>query len=217
MSGAIMALDRTLRLALVGSGSGLKTALETLRSCPGATIVVVADVSGPQSEGARLARDLGIPVVTNPMEVFRSDANVVLELGGENRQYDRLLAVKPPGVEILSARGARLLLDLLRRGNGRPPGEGAVRVRVIVAAEQSKLYAYLKEAFAGVHGVDVILDERRTERRQRLRAQASERRRADRRTAPSPEKEFRAHGFAIRRQDTTGASRCRAGGLRRGA
>jgi hypothetical protein len=36
-------------------------------------------------------------------------------VGGDEREYERLLAIKPPGIEVMGADGARLLLSLLPR------------------------------------------------------------------------------------------------------
>ena len=49
------------------------------------------------------------------MEVFKTEANLVLEVSGDERQYERLLSIKPPGVEVMSVRGARLFMDLLKK------------------------------------------------------------------------------------------------------
>src|SRR5207249_5014787 len=106
--------DPAFRLALVGTGVQLVKVIEMLRGLAGVRVVVVADASD-RSEGGKLAKSLQLPVVRNPMDVYRTDANLVLEVNGDERQYERLLSVKPSGVEVMSVRGARLLLDLLQR------------------------------------------------------------------------------------------------------
>jgi signal transduction histidine kinase/ActR/RegA family two-component response regulator len=75
------------------------------------------------------------------MEVFRTDANLILEVSGDERQYERLLSVKPPHVEVMSVRGARLLLELLQRAEGGMPGaeapgraDGVERLEPLAAA-----------------------------------------------------------------------------------
>lgn len=184
------------RLGLVGSGPALVRAIEAFKAVPQAVIVVVAD-SG-QSEGARLARSLSIPLVTNPMEVYRTNADLIIELNGDSRLYERLLAVKPPGIEVMSVRGARLLIDLFMGSDGSgSAGAPPKRALVVVAAERLELYEYLRERFEGIRGVEVRLDRRQGERRQRLRAQASERRQTDRRSQPGIDAELRSRGFAI--------------------
>jgi hypothetical protein len=83
------------------------------------TIAIVADASD-RSEGGKLAKSLQLPTVKNAMEVFRTEANLVLEVSGDDRQYERLLAIKPPGVEVMSVRGARLVIDLLKKADVAP-------------------------------------------------------------------------------------------------
>ncbi len=116
-------VDTSLRLGLVGTGIALVKAIQALKAIPNAEITVVADAS-ERSEGAKLALTLKLPLVKNAMEVFRTKANVVVEVSGDERQYERLLSIKPPGVEVMSVRGARLLLQLLTSGGA--PGAEAV-------------------------------------------------------------------------------------------
>ena len=68
-----------------------------------------------RAAGAALAQRLGLVAGKSPTDVFKAKPNIVLSVGGDERQYERLLAVKPPGVEVMSAYGVRLLLSLLRR------------------------------------------------------------------------------------------------------
>jgi signal transduction histidine kinase/ActR/RegA family two-component response regulator len=113
------------KVGLVGTGIHLVHAIEALRTVPGITITIVADASD-RSEGGKLAKSLHLQTVKNSMEVFKTDANLVLEVSGDERQYERLLSIKPPGVEVMSVRGARILIELLKRGEGAPAGgEGA--------------------------------------------------------------------------------------------
>jgi hypothetical protein len=189
--------DRAPRIALVGSGPPLVRAIESLVTVPEVTLVVIADVSG-RSEGAQYAARLRIPAVASAMEVFRTDANLVVETNGDARQYDRLLAIKPSAVEVLSAAGLRLLLGILARGGA---GGGAraqgPRVDLIVARDRLELYSYLRDALAGVPGIQVVLDRRREDRRSRLRAQATERRVTSRRARAEVDATLRARGIAV--------------------
>jgi signal transduction histidine kinase/ActR/RegA family two-component response regulator len=118
--------DSAHKVGLVGTGVHLVHAIEALRGVPGVTIAVVADASD-RSEGGKLAKSLHLAVVKNAMEVFRTEANLVLEVSGDERQYERLLSIKPPGVEVMSVRGARLLIDLLRKAETAPGGGEASR------------------------------------------------------------------------------------------
>jgi hypothetical protein len=207
------------RLALVGSGPHLVRAIEALAAVPDVSIVVVADVSGRAGAAAQLAAQLRVPCVTTAMDVFRTDANVVIETNGDSRQYERLLAVKPGSVEVLSALGLRLFLGVLARAGsprersaaGRAPGaEPAAapldqRVVIVVARERLDLYTALREALGGLPGLEVLLDRRTADRRARLRATATERRAMDRRLRPEIDAALRARGIAVVRLDARGA------------
>ena len=117
------------KVGLVGTGIHLVHAIEALRGIPGVTIAIVADASD-RSEGGKLAKTLHLPVVKNAMEVFKTEANLVLEVSGDERQYERLLSIKPPSVEVMSVRGARLLIDLLKKAEGATGGGEAATPRV---------------------------------------------------------------------------------------
>ena len=68
-----------------------------------------------------------LPLVKNAMEVFRSKATIVLEVNGDERQYERLLSIKPPGTEVMSVKGARLLINLLKQSGGNAASAGAAK------------------------------------------------------------------------------------------
>src|SRR5262249_61840022 len=104
-------------LARVGTGAQLVKAIETLRGLGGVRVIVVADASD-RSEGGKLAKSLHLPVIKNPMDVYRTDANLVLEVNGDERQYERLLSIKPPGVEVMGILGGRFLIALLKQAAG---------------------------------------------------------------------------------------------------
>src|SRR5512145_360028 len=111
--------DTTVKLGLVGTGAELVKAIEALKGLPAVEIAIVADASD-RSEGAKLANSLKLPLVKNSMEVFKSKATIVLEVNGDERQYERLLSIKPPGTEVVSVKGARLLISLLKQAGAGP-------------------------------------------------------------------------------------------------
>jgi hypothetical protein len=78
-----------------------------------------------------------------------------------------------------------------------------VRYFLIVARNQQDLWRYLKNNFAGDDKVEVLLDRRRGERRQRLQAHDPERRQGERRRQPSLDKDLTYRSFVIvrHRQD----------------
>lgn len=72
-----------------------------------------------------------------------------------------------------------------------------VRYLLIVAQDQLNLRDYWTRWFAGVKDVQVTLDRRREERRQRVQPHEPERRCDDRRYQPGIGRELRSSGFAI--------------------
>ena len=67
----------------------------------------------------------------------------------------------------------------------------------IVARDQPDLWAHLAREFSGEPGVEVVLDRRRTDRRQAARPLGEERRRRDRRSRPLVQQELTALNFAL--------------------
>jgi len=114
---ALGELARPVRLGLVGTGPDLAKTIEALKGVSLVEIMVVADASD-QSEGARLARSLELPLIKKAMEVFGHQVDVVLEVNGDERQYERLLSIKPPGIEVMGVWGGRLLVTLLKKATG---------------------------------------------------------------------------------------------------
>ncbi|MBI3029704.1 MAG: hypothetical protein HYY64_09355 [Candidatus Rokubacteria bacterium] len=72
-----------------------------------------------------------------------------------------------------------------------------VRYLLIIARHQPDLWQYLKDNFAGDAKVEVILDRRRGERRQRILPREVERRKGERRRQPGPEKDLNYRSFVI--------------------
>jgi hypothetical protein len=71
------------------------------------------------------------------------------------------------------------------------------RTLFVVSRHHQDLYAYLRERFATDTAVEVILDRRVLERRQRHPRGVVERRGADRRRRPEVEAELRTRSHAI--------------------
>ncbi len=108
-----MSTSSIAKIGLIGTGPEMAVAIRALQKVPSVEIAVVAD-SGDRSEGAKLAKSLKLPLEKNWMAVFHTDANLILEVNGDDRQYERLLSIKPPAVEVMSVRGTAFLLQLLR-------------------------------------------------------------------------------------------------------
>jgi hypothetical protein len=71
------------------------------------------------------------------------------------------------------------------------------RTLFVVSRHHPDLFAYLRERFATDSNVEVILDRRLTQRRQREAQPDAERRRSDRRSRPEVEVELRSRSHAI--------------------
>jgi hypothetical protein len=95
-----MAAQPRIKLALVATGSELVQAVNAFNRSSTIEIVALVDAQD-RDAGARLAERLRVAPV--------------LLVGGDEREYERLLAIKPPGIEVMGAYGARLLLSLLSR------------------------------------------------------------------------------------------------------
>ena len=67
----------------------------------------------------------------------------------------------------------------------------------VVSRRHPDLYEYLRERFASDTAVEVILDRRLAQRRQRQTPYDTERRRADRRRRPEVEMELQTRSHAI--------------------
>ncbi len=74
---------------------------------------------------------------------------------------------------------------------------GTVRDILIVAQDQPDLWQYLLQEFAGDEEVQVLLDRRQGERRQRVQQYESDRRGVARRRRPSTDTDLRYHPFIL--------------------
>jgi hypothetical protein len=67
----------------------------------------------------------------------------------------------------------------------------------IVAHDQPDLWAHLAREFHGEEGVQVVIDRRRVERRNKQEPASPERRRSDRRSRPSLKQTLESMSFAL--------------------
>lgn len=81
-----------------------------------------------------------------------------------------------------------------------------VRYFLIVTRTQPDLWRYLTDNFAGDEKVEVVLDRRRGERRQRIQPHEVERRRGERRHQPGTEKDLVYRPLVIVRRPQEGSS-----------
>lgn len=67
----------------------------------------------------------------------------------------------------------------------------------VVSRQHPDLYHYLRERFASDSAVEVVLDRRVSERRQRHTPYGTDRRRVDRRRRPEVERELQTRSHAV--------------------
>lgn len=79
----------------------------------------------------------------------------------------------------------------------KPSPTRIVRGLIVVARDQPHLWESLTRHFERHEDVQIILDRRRSERRQTVRVYASDRRKADRRRPLSEENDLRFRSFLI--------------------
>ena len=75
------------------------------------------------------------------------------------------------------------------------------RYLVIVSREERDLWRHVAQYTRDLQGVQVLLDRRQRDRRQRGQPVALERRRRDRRRPPTPEGDLRRHPFLLVTQE----------------
>ncbi len=102
----------TVRVAVVGAGRGGSTLLRLLGESPEVEIVAVADVNAG-APGLLLARERGIPTLSDPLAVFRYAPDVVIEATGRPEVLEDLLSERPVRTEVIGARSVRLLWDFI--------------------------------------------------------------------------------------------------------
>jgi hypothetical protein len=77
------------------------------------------------------------------------------------------------------------------------PNEIEGRCLIIVARHETDLWHYMKRHYAQFRDMQVLLDRRREERRQRVQTYPSDRRGPDRRHPASIDEDLRRHPFVI--------------------
>ena len=88
----------------------------------------------------------------------------------------------------------------VQSGSLKAQAAGKARCLFIVARNQPDLWHHLSRDFAGDEEVQVLLDRRRGDRRQRVQSHERERRRTDRRRQPSIDNDLRYRSFVILHQ-----------------
>ena len=82
-------------------------------------------------------------------------------------------------------------------------------ILIVVGRDQADLYEYFRWGFGQTAGVEIVMDRRRGERRDRRDGQGppDDRRKADRRRVAAARAELLARGFMIARRDPRAGAR----------
>jgi hypothetical protein len=104
-----------------------------------------------------------------------------------------------PGSPATPLEPHRILSQIAEESGARSPERFDVtgRYLVIVNRDHHDLYSYLKTAFSGERGVQVIQERRSGQRRGKSGKAQTERRRGDRRKRPDGEAQVRKYGVAV--------------------
>jgi hypothetical protein len=88
-------------------------------------------------------------------------------------------------------------------------GAGASGILIVVGRDQAELYEYFRWGLGQTPGVEVVMDRRLGERRDRRESNGppDDRRRSDRRRVASARAELLARGFLIARRDPRAGAR----------
>lgn len=87
-------------------------------------------------------------------------------------------------------------------------GAGASGILIVVGRDQAELYEYFRWGLGQTAGVEVVMDRRLGERRDRRgNGQTDDRRKSDRRRIASARAELLARGFLIARRDPRAGAR----------
>lgn len=101
------------KIALVGAGAGGRAILAALATLDTAQVVGVADLR-PDAPGMVLARNLGIPTMTDiDTLAARADLNVIIEATGRADVLSRLQQSKHPKTQLIGAEAAHLMMELV--------------------------------------------------------------------------------------------------------
>ncbi len=104
-------------VVFVGGGRATATLIDLFRADRTLTVVGVVDPN-PQAIGMLKAREYGFPTGSDlPYMVGQSAANLVVEVTGNEKVRQNVIQAMRPDQEIMSARAARIMVDMVLRQN----------------------------------------------------------------------------------------------------
>lgn len=103
-----------MRVGLLGAGKGGSALLEILSGLPGVELVGICDKS-PQAPALARARELGIPVLEDPLRLIGAEGtNLVIDVTGDPAMERLIAEHKRPGTEVLGGMASKLFWTLLQ-------------------------------------------------------------------------------------------------------
>ncbi len=129
-----------IKVGIIGAGRGGTSILDALSSLKEVKVAGICDVN-PYAPGLALARRLKVPIYYDYREILQlPDLDLIFEVTGVDRVRDEVHAACPPGVDVVDARAAKLMMDLfeeLLRTNKRLKTEVAERRKAEEALRRS--------------------------------------------------------------------------------
>ncbi len=109
-----MGSDQTLKIVIIGAGTGGMALIDLFIRSSGVEIVGVAD-KNPTSPGIKFARQLRIPVTDDVMGLISTKGiGLIIDVTGDPSMGPMIDNSKAPGVEVLGGAAAKLLWNLVQ-------------------------------------------------------------------------------------------------------
>ena len=129
-----------INVGIIGAGRGGTSILDAISSLREVNVAGICDIN-PYAPGLTLARRLKVPIYYDYREILNIPGlDLVFEVTGLDEVRDEVHAACPPGVDVVDARAAKLMMDLfeeLLRTNKRLKTEVAERKKAEEALRRS--------------------------------------------------------------------------------
>ncbi len=140
-----------LRIAIAGAGLRSASLLRLLNEVESIAVVALADLS-QSAPGMRLAENLGIFTTTDPTELYQvHDLDLIVDLSDDEGTRQALLGQAPAGVELIGARGAEMVWDLLV---AKKRGEEQERLFVELQVAYDKIRSHERKLQSGKEALE---------------------------------------------------------------
>jgi CheY-like chemotaxis protein len=107
-------IPQRMRIVLVGAGKGGTALLEIFDHLPEVEIVAITD-KDPSARGLARARELGIPVVDDAVQMIGQEGtHLIVDVTGDPNMESLIAERKHPSAEVLGGAAAKLLWNLVQ-------------------------------------------------------------------------------------------------------